>query len=174
MLLTPLQEFALEVHFFVCQLVDVDEAAHYLLSDEGLAMAVSSIEIDGSYECLEGVTCEVAVVRLVVLVSANELVETYLCRQSSERFPLHNLASSIRQEAFSFAREVMIDYLAHDSIEDGITKELKPFVIQAIPVFALSEHRLVHQSFLIEAYLVRIEAQHITKSATKFPVLAEG
>ena len=78
MLLTPLQELALEVHFFVCQLVDIDEAAHYLLSDEGLAMAVSSIEIDGAYECLEGVTCEVAVVRLVVLVSANELVETYL------------------------------------------------------------------------------------------------
>jgi hypothetical protein len=38
----------------------------------------------------------------------------------------------------------------------------------------MSEHRLVHQGFLIEAYLVRVEAQHITKSATKFPILAEG
>ena len=174
MFLTPFQEFALEVHLFVCQLVDVDEALQYPLLHEALAMSVSSVEIDGSDEGFEGVTCKVAVVRLIVLVSADELVETYLRRQSSERFPLHNLASSIRQEAFSFAREMMENYLAHDCIEDCVAKKLEPLVIEGVSFFVMSEHRLVHQGLLIEAYLVRIEAQHITKSATKFPVLAEG
>ena len=174
MLLTPLQQLALEVHFFVCQLVDVYKAAHYLLPDEGLAMTVSSVKVDGAYECFEGVTCEVAVVRLVVLVAANELVETYLCCESSQRFSLHYLASSIRQETFSLTWEVMIDYLSHDCIEYCVAQELESFVVKRRATLAMSEHRLVHQSFLIEAYLMWVEAQHITKSATKFPVLAEG
>ena len=173
MLLTPFQELTLEVHLFISELVDIDKTAHYLLPDEGLAMSVSSVEIDGSDEGFEGVACKVAVVRLVVLVSADELVETYLRRQSSERFPLHNLASRIRQETFAFAREVMIDDFAYNRTQNCITKELEAFVVQAVSVFALSEHRLVHQGFLIEAYLVRIEAQHITKSAIKLLVLAE-
>ena len=173
MFLTPLQQLALEIHFLVSQFVDVDKASHYLLLDEGLAMAVSSVKVDGTDEGFEGIARKIAVVRLVMFVSADEFVETYLCSKSSERFPLHNLASSIRQEAFSLTREVMIDNLAYDSTQDGIAKELEALVVQAVPFFVLGEHRLVHQRFLIDADVARIEAQHFMKNAIKLLILAE-
>lgn len=48
MFLTPLQQFTLEVNLLISQLVDVYEAVHYLLTDEGLAMSIAPIEIDGT------------------------------------------------------------------------------------------------------------------------------
>ena len=174
MFLTPFQQLALEVHFLIGQLVDVYEAMHYLLTDEGLAMSIASVEIDGSDKSLESVAGKVAVVRLVVFVLTDKLVESYFRRQPSERLSLHNLASCIGEEAFSLLWKVVEDYLAYDRVEHGIAKELEPLVVERRATLGLSEHRLVHQGFLIEAYLMWIEAQHITKSATKFPILAEG
>ena len=112
--------------------------------------------------------------RLVVFVLADKLVESYFRCQPSERLSLHNLASCIGEEAFSLLWKVVEDYLAYNCIQNSITKELEPLVVERRATLGMSEHRLVHQGFLIEAYLVRIEAQHITKSATKFPILAEG
>lgn len=174
MFLTPFQQFTLEVNLLISQLVDVYEAVHYLLTDEGLAMSIASVEIDGSDKSLESVAGKVAVVRLVVFVLADKLVEAYLRCQPSERLSLHNLASCIGEEAFSLLWKVVEDYLTYNCIQNSITKELEPLVVERRATLGMSEHRLVHQGFLIEAYLVRIEAQHITKSATKFPILAEG
>lgn len=173
MFLTPFQQFALEVNLLISQFVDVYEAMHYLLANEGLAMPIASVEIDGTDEGLESVAGKVAVVRLVVFVLTDKLVESYLRCQPSERFSLHNLASGIGEEAFSLFREMVEDYLAYNRVEHGIAKELEPLVVERRATLGLSEHRLVHQGFLIEAYLMRVEAQHITKSATKFPILAE-
>ena len=174
MFLTPFQQFALEVNLLISQLVDVYEAMHYLLANEGLAMPIASVEIDGTDEGLESVAGKVAVMRLVVFVLADKLVESYLRCEPSERLSLHNLASCIGEEAFSFLWKVVEDYLTYNGIEHSIAKELEPLVVERRATLGMSEHRLVHQGFLIEAYLVRIEAQHITKSATKFPILAEG
>ena len=173
MLLAPFQEFALEVHFLISQFVDVNEATKYLLPYEAFTILISSVKIDGTYECFEGIACKVAVVRLIMFVATNELVETYLRCQSSERFALHDLASGIGEEAFSLAGKVVIDYLAYNGIEDGIAQELQPFVVEQGTALGVCVHRLVHQGFLIEAYLVRIEAQHIMKSAIKLLVLTE-
>lgn len=173
MLLTPLQQLALEVHFLIGELVDVDELTHYLLADEGLAVPIASVEIDGSDEGFESIAGKVAVVCLVLLVSADELVEAYLLSKPAKRFSLHYLASGVREEPFSLLWKVVEDYLAHHCIEHGIAQELEALVVDRRTTLGMSEHRLVHQGFLVEAYLVGIEAQHITKSATKFPVLAE-
>ena len=67
----------------------------------------------------------------------------------------------------------MIDNLAYDSTQDGIAKELEALVVQAVPFFVLGEHRLVHQRFLIDADVARIEAQHFMKNAIKLLILAE-
>lgn len=174
MLLAPFQQFTFEVHLLVGQLVDIYEAVYYLLADESLAVPVASVEIDSANEGFESVASKVAIVCLIMLGSANELVETYFRSKSPERFSLHYLASGVGEETFSFLGKVMEDYLAYYCIENGIAKELKAFVVKGCATLGMSEHRLVHQGFLIEAYLVGIEAQHITKSATKFPILAEG
>ena len=68
---------------------------------------------------------------------------------------------------------MMENDFAHNSSKDSISKELKALVVERRSALRVSGHRLVHQRFLIEAYLVGIEAQHITKSATKLLVLAE-
>lgn len=174
MFLTPLQQFTLEVNLLISQLVDVYEAVHYLLTDEGLAMTVAPVKIDGADKSLESVAGKVAVVRLVVFVLTDKLVESYLRCQPSERFTLHDLASCIGEEAFSLLWKVVEDYLTYNGIEHSVAKELEPLVVERRATLGVSKHRLMHQGFLIEAYLVRVEAQHITKSATKFPILAEG
>ena len=54
----------------------------------------------------------------------------------------------------------------------GVLLEI-PLVGQAVPFFVLGEHRLVHQRFLIDADVARIEAQHFMKNAIKLLILAE-
>ena len=83
-LLTPFQQFAFEVHFLISQLVNVDETMQYLLRYEALAMGESPVKIDGTNECFEGIAGEIAVVRLVVFVATDKLVETYLLCQISQ------------------------------------------------------------------------------------------
>ena len=59
------------------------------------------------------------------------------------------------------------DYLAYDCTQHGITQKLQSLVIDRCPAFCMCKHRFVHQRFLIESNVMRIEPQHITKSATK-------
>ena len=68
---------------------------------------------------------------------------------------------------------MMEDDFAHDSTEHRIAEELQTLIVDRRTALGMSSHRLVHQGFLIEAYLVRIEAQHVMKSAIKLLVLAE-
>ena len=103
----------------------------------------------------------------------DEFVEAYLSCKLTESLSLNYFATSVRQEAFPLTREVMIDNLAYDSTQDGIAKELEALVVQAVPFFVLGEHRLVHQRFLIDADVARIEAQHFMKNAIKLLILAE-
>ena len=144
MLLAPLQQLALEVHFLIGKLVDVDEPVQYLVCYEALATGESPVEIDGADECFEGVACKVAVVCLVMFVAADKLIETYLNRQSAERLPLHNLASGVGEEAFALAGEMMVNCFANDSVEYRIAKELKPLVVERRAALGLCMHRLVH------------------------------
>ena len=129
MLLAPLQQFALEVHLLIGKFVDVYEALQNFLSDEGLAMLIPSVEIDSADERFEGIASKIAVVRLVVFVATNQLIETYLFRQFSQRCTLNNLTSCVRQETFALAGEMMEDDFAHNSTEDSISEELQAFVV---------------------------------------------
>ena len=110
---------------------------------------------------------------VVMLVLAKEFVETNLCCQLAERFALYYLAARVGQETFALAGEVVIDYLAYHSVQNGIPKELQPFVVKRRPALGVSKHGPVHQCLLIETYLVRIEAQHITKGAIKLLFFTE-
>lgn len=143
MLLAPFQEFALEVHFLIGNFIDVYVAMQNLLHDKALAAGIPSVQIDSTYERLESITCQIAVVRLVVFVTPDELVEAYLYCQLAERFSLDNLATSVRQEAFALAREMMEDYFTHNSVQDGIAKELQTFIVERRSALGMGKHRLV-------------------------------
>ena len=77
MLLAPLQKFALEVHFFVCQLVNIDKALQNPLHYEAFAVAVSPVEIDGTDECFEGITSKEAGVSLDVFDAAGRRADSW-------------------------------------------------------------------------------------------------
>ena len=124
MLLAPLQQFALEVHFLIRQFINVDKPPHYFLLNESLAVTVASVEVNGSHKRFESIACKVAVVGLVLFVSANELVKAYLLSKPAKRFSLHYLASGIGQKAFSLTGEVMEDNFTHDGIEYRIAQKL--------------------------------------------------
>ena len=143
MLLAPFKEFALEVHLLTGNLVDVYVAMQYLFYDEALAAGIPSVQIDSTYERLECITCQIAVVRLVVVVTADELVETYLYCQLAERFSLDNLATSVRQEAFTLAWKMMEDYFTHYGVQDSIAQELQTFIVERRPALGMGKHRLV-------------------------------
>ena len=143
MLLAPFKEFALEVHLLTGNLVDVYVAMQYLFYDEALAAGIPSVQIDSTYERLECITCQIAVVRLVVVVTADELVETYLYCQLAERFSLDNLATSVRQKAFTLAWKMMEDYFTHYGVQDSIAQELQAFIVERRPALGMGKHRLV-------------------------------
>ena len=173
MLLTPFQQLALEVHLLIGNLVQVDETVQYLVRYEALAISIASVQVDGSDECLKRIPTHIAVVHLVVFLASDKLVKAYLGCQLAKRLTLHDLAACISQEAFTLVGEMMIDNLAHDSTQHGIAQELQPLVVERSPALSMRKHRLVHQGFLVKSDVMRIEAQHITKSATKRLFLAK-
>ena len=172
-LLAPFQQLALEVDLLPCKLVNVDMTVQYSLRHEALAVGIPAVQVDGAHEGFEGIACHVAVVRLVLCMPLHEFVEPYLHGQPAQRLALHDFAARVGQESFALAGEVMVDYLAHDGVEHGIAQKFQTFVVDGRSALAVRQHRLVHQGFLVQADVVRIEAQHITKGAIKLLLLAE-
>lgn len=172
--LTPFQQFAFEVHLLIGHLVQINEAMQDFFCEEILAVGISPVQIDGANECLERISGQIAVVHLVVLVAPDEFVEAYLSCQFAQRFALHNFAAGIRQKTFALAGEMVIYNLSHNSTQDSIAQELQPFVVEWCAALGVCQHRLMHQCFLIEADIVRVEPHHLTKSAIKLLFLAEG
>lgn len=172
-LLTPLEQLALEVHFLTRHLVNVEEARQYALDDELLAVSISPIEVDCPHEGLECVSRKITIMHLAPAIAPDELVEPYFHSKSAERLALHYLASGVGEKAFAPQGKVMEDDFADDSIQHGIPQKLQPFVVELRTLIGVSRHRFVHQGLLIEANVSGIKAKHIAKDAIKFLFLAE-
>ena len=171
--LTPLQKLALEVDFQIGHLVYVNEAVQYFLCYEAFAVSKPPVQIDGTNECLESISGKVVIVHVIAFVFLKEFVQTYLCSELSKRLTLHDFAAGVCQETFTLAGKVMINNLANDSIQYSIAQEFQPFVVDGDSALGVGRHGLMHQCLLIEANLVRIESQHITKGAIKLLFLTE-
>ncbi len=61
-LLCPLQEFALEVDFFLGYAVEVEQAAYDAFLYEPFAVVVAAVEINGANEGFEGIATYIIIV----------------------------------------------------------------------------------------------------------------
>ena len=83
--MTPLKELRLEVDFLEGHLVDVDISAQNTLLEELETSLIATIEIDGTYECLEGIALDIAVVRCAMSCSEPQTSQTHLCGYLAQR-----------------------------------------------------------------------------------------
>ena len=68
---------------------------------------------------------------------------------------------------------MLIDNIAHNRIEDGITQKLQSFVVQGFTLCIATMDTLVHQSLLVISNVVRIETQYRIKRRKKLLLLTE-
>ena len=62
--LAPFDELALEVHFLVSNLIDVNHLCQNAIAHELHACVVATVEVNGTYKRLEGVATHIRIVRL--------------------------------------------------------------------------------------------------------------
>ena len=129
MLVAPLEKTALEVGFSESFLFQIDVLAYDTMGDKPLTVFVASIQIDGSYKSLEGISCHVVVVGTEHLVAEDKFGESNGICQTSETLSLHYAAAHTGEETFRLALKLIVEDVTHDSIEDGIAKEFEAFVV---------------------------------------------
>ena len=82
--LTPLEELALEVHFFARHRFEIEDGADDAFFDEAEGVVKTSVEVDGTHECFEGVAAEVGVVGAAVGLALNEAIDVQLLGETAE------------------------------------------------------------------------------------------
>lgn len=127
--LSPFNKFGLEVDFFVCDGIDIDKLSEDAVAHEEHTCVVASVEIDGAYECLEGVAAHVAVVGSIGAVGSYEAFEPHFLGEPVEGFALNDFAAGVGEESFSLAGEVVIEEVAGNGFEDGISEKFQPLVV---------------------------------------------
>jgi len=68
---------------------------------------------------------------------------------------------------------VAIDNMAYGSIENGITKELQPLIVQRLALVVALADALVQECLAIILDMVGIEAEYLVESRKKLLLLAE-
>ena len=82
--LTPLEELALEVHFFARHRFEIEDGADDAFFDEAEGVVKTSVEVDGTHECFEGVAAEVGVVGAAVGLALNESIDVQFLGETAE------------------------------------------------------------------------------------------
>lgn len=172
--LTPLYQFRLEVHLFVCHLIYIDKFAEDALLHEVHAGVVASVEIERAHESLEGVATHIAIVCRSVAIAQNELLNAHLVCQPSERFALYNLRSGIGEESFPLSREVAVDDIAHYGVENGVAEEFQSLIVHGLAFSILAGNALVHERQFIIANVSGIKTYNVIDRKIKLPILTEG
>ena len=172
-LLTPFEQLRLEVDLLIGHLVDIDELCQDAFFHKAHASAISAVQIDGSHQRLEGVAIHIAVMGIGVTCREDELVESHLLGELSQGLTTDELGTGIGEESLALALEVAIDDVANDSIEHSIAQELQTFVVLWTAFLVAASHTLVQQRLLIEADVMRIEAENTVESRKKLLLLAE-
>lgn len=172
-LLAPLDELALEIVVLLGHLLEVDVLAYEAMLEEAVAPDIATVEVDGTYECLEGIAGDEAVVGAVDMGRLYEVDQPRLLGNAVETAALHNLAAHRGEESLLLARERMIEDVAHHGLDDGIAQVFEPLIVFLLLALAVVVERTVHECLAINRNLSRIESQDTAQLATKLLVAAE-
>ena len=91
-------------------------------------------------------------------IGLNQVDDTHLLSQPSQRFTLHDLRARIREKALTLAFEMAIDNITHHGIEHSITQELQPFVVHGLALLVTLGHALVKQGLLVVRDVTGVES----------------
>jgi hypothetical protein len=171
-LLAPLDEFALVIVILLGHLVEVDVLANETFLKETIAVGIATIEINGSHKCLEGIAGDETVVCMIDMGGLYEFDQTYLLGYTIEAAALHYLAACGCEKSLSLTIEVMIEYIAHDGFDDGISQILETLVVFLIFVRTVVIERTVHQCLPIDVDIMRVKAEHLVQLTRKKLVAA--
>ena len=159
-LLAPFEELALEVDLLACHVVKVDELADDAVAYEPVAVAVATVEIDGTHEGFKGVATQIIVVGVAGGVLPDERVETRLFCQAVEGVALHEFAACGGEKAFALALVAVEDDVAGDGFEDGVAQKFEAFVVERTSLFAADVlRRFVGEGYAVELDVVGVEAE---------------
>ncbi|EJX09074.1 hypothetical protein EVA_02815 [gut metagenome] len=127
--LTPFQQLALEIHFLIGYDVNIQELAHNPLFDEPFAVGISAVEIGSTYQGFKSITSDMITCLAGLQRRVNELCQPKFFCQFVEGSALHNLAAGTGQETFVFPVVTMVDNVTNNCLQNGISQELKAFII---------------------------------------------
>ena len=75
----------------------------------------------------------------------DEAVDAQLFGQFVQGLTLYQFAAGAGEESLTLAFKMSVYDISHHRIQDGIAKELKPFVVQRFAFFRPLGHTLVHE-----------------------------
>ena len=131
------------------------------------------VEIECADKRLKGITPQITVMRRRMAVGENQLVDPHLLGQPVERIALYDLRPCIGEETFAFPREMFVDNVADDGIEDGIAQKFKSFVVYGLSLCITTRYALVQECSLVISDIVWDNADNLVQGQIKLLFLAE-
>ena len=157
--LPPLDELALEVVILFGYLVEVYMCSYDTLLEEAVAVAISAVEVDRTDEGFKSVSRDETVVCMVDVCRLYELYKSYLLGYTVEAAALYYLATYGGEEALFLAREMVIEDVAYDGLNDGVAQVFETFIVFLLLVMTVVIDRAVYQRFVVYRYLMGIESE---------------
>jgi hypothetical protein len=90
-----------------------------------------------------------------------------------ERLALYHLLTCIGQKSLSFAPEVLVDNVCHDSIQDGISQELQALIVECTTLLCTHRRGFVEQGLLVIGYFARIKSEDFIQCKIRRLILEE-
>lgn len=172
-LLAPLDKLALEVVVLLGYLLEVDVFAYEAMFEEAVAPGIATVEVDGAYQCLEGVAGDEAVVGAVDMGRLYQVYQPRLLGNAVEAAALHYLAAHRSEETLLLTGKLVVENVAHHGLDDGIAQIFESLIVFLLLALAIVVERTVHERLAVDGNLARIESQDTAQLATKLLVAAE-
>lgn len=170
-LLAPLNETALEVVVLLGYFLEIDVLADDALLEETIAVGIATVEIDGSYQCLEGVARDEAVVCTVDMGRLYEFYQSSLLGYAVETAALHYLATHRSEESLLLPWEMVVQDIAHHGFDDSIAQIFEAFIVFLLFVRAVVVERTVYQRFVVYGNVAGVEPENFAQTTGKGLVL---
>ena len=173
-LLTPVDELALEVPFSLSHLVDIDICAQQFVDDNLAGKTVATLQIYGAYQGLEGIAANRLEGPLGTALVLYELNHAYLARQLPEALAAHYLGPHLGEETLPLEGVFLVQVLRHNRAQYGVAEVFQALVVGAV-AFGHSRHRTVYERRMVQLGAPGCETQHVLEETVEFgPFLLLG
>ena len=90
-----------------------------------------------------------------------QALQSHLFCQFTQSVTTDELRTGVGQETLTLAREMVVDDMSDNSIEQGIAQELQTLIVQRPALLVTTTYALVHQRLLVITDVVRVETHHL-------------